>query len=161
MNAMWHVCVKTRRTLSNPITKLRTPNIFPKDSVQIRDIRLDPAGYLNGTTYPGCSIGQGNECTQLFPRRLRRTLRPCVTFRNKLYFMVRIVLNPSPNPQAGGPSLIGWPWLFIQYIRSYPPLLEAVVNTVMNLRVPQEMGNILTSWVTISFSRQTVLHGVG
>jgi hypothetical protein len=26
-----------------------------------------------------------------------------------------------PNPQAGGPPLVGSPRLLIQYIRSYPP----------------------------------------
>ena len=27
----------------------------------------------------------------------------------------------SPNPQAGGPPLVGCPWLFIQYFHSYTP----------------------------------------
>ncbi|KAJ4452211.1 hypothetical protein ANN_03729 [Periplaneta americana] len=40
---------------------------------------------------------------------------------------------PSPNPQAGGPPLIGCPRLLIQYIRSYPPYLEAV-SSIRNLR---------------------------
>jgi hypothetical protein len=31
-----------------------------------------------------------------------------------------------PNPQAGGPPHVGCPRLLIQYIRSYPPHLEAV-----------------------------------
>jgi hypothetical protein len=34
------------------------------------------------------------------------------------------------------------------------------VNTVMNLWITQKVGNFLTSWVTISFSRRTLLHGV-
>jgi hypothetical protein len=34
----------------------------------------------------------------------------------------------------------------------------AVVNTVINFRVPQKAGNLLTSWVIISFSRRTLLH---
>ena len=29
--------------------------------------------------------------------------------------------STSPNPQAGGPPLVGSPWPLIQYIRSYPP----------------------------------------
>jgi hypothetical protein len=33
---------------------------------------------------------------------------------------------PSPNPQAGGPHLVGCLRLLIQNIRSYPPYLEAV-----------------------------------
>jgi hypothetical protein len=31
-----------------------------------------------------------------------------------------------PNPQAGEPPFVGCLRLFIQYIRSYPPYLEAV-----------------------------------
>ena len=30
-------------------------------------------------------------------------------------------VSTSPNPQAGGPPLVGSPRLLIQYIRSYPP----------------------------------------
>ena len=30
-------------------------------------------------------------------------------------------VSPSPNPQAGGPPLVGCPRLLIQFIRSYPP----------------------------------------
>jgi hypothetical protein len=36
---------------------------------------------------------------------------------------------------------------------------QAVVNKVMNFRVPHKAENFLTSWVTISFSRITLLHG--
>ena len=31
------------------------------------------------------------------------------------------VVSTSPNPQAGGPPLVGRPRLLIQFIRSYPP----------------------------------------
>jgi hypothetical protein len=31
------------------------------------------------------------------------------------------VVRPSPNPQAGGPHLVGCPRLLIQFICSYPP----------------------------------------
>jgi hypothetical protein len=37
---------------------------------------------------------------------------------------------------------------------------QAVVNTVMYLRVPYNAGNFLSSWVTISLSMITLLHGV-
>jgi hypothetical protein len=42
------------------------------------------------------------------------------------YFVTRYFLgwggvSNSPNPQAGGPPLVGCPRLLIQYIRSYPP----------------------------------------
>jgi hypothetical protein len=43
------------------------------------------------------------------------------------------ITNPTPNPQAGGPPLVGCPRLLIQYIRSYPPKLEGV-SSICNLR---------------------------
>ena len=43
-----------------------------------------------------------------------------------LVFLRWGVVSTSPNPQAGGPPLVGCPRLLIQYIRGYPPYLEAV-----------------------------------
>ena len=37
---------------------------------------------------------------------------------------------------------------------------RALVNAVMNLCFPQNMGNFLTSFKPVSFSRRSVLHGV-
>ena len=37
---------------------------------------------------------------------------------------------------------------------------RALVNVVMNLRVPWNAGNLFTSWKLVSFSRKTLLHGV-
>ena len=37
---------------------------------------------------------------------------------------------------------------------------QALVNAVMNLRVPSNVGNFLTSWGPVGFSRRAVLHGV-
>jgi hypothetical protein len=37
---------------------------------------------------------------------------------------------------------------------------RAVVNAVMNLRVPQNAGNFLSSLGPVSFSGRTLLHGV-
>jgi hypothetical protein len=37
---------------------------------------------------------------------------------------------------------------------------RALVNVVMNLRVPQNVGNFLTSCKPISFSRRNLLNGV-
>jgi len=37
---------------------------------------------------------------------------------------------------------------------------RALVNSVMNLRVPQNTGNFLTSWELVSFSRRSLFHGV-
>ena len=36
----------------------------------------------------------------------------------------------------------------------------ALVNAVMNLRVPYSAGNLLTSCKPVSFSKRTLLHGV-
>jgi hypothetical protein len=48
--------------------------------------------------------------------------RLCVwIFRNKRTFSRREVVSPSPKPQAGGPPLVCYPRLLIQYIRSYSP----------------------------------------
>jgi len=38
---------------------------------------------------------------------------------------------------------------------------RAVVNAVVNLSVPKNVRNFLTSWKLVSFSRRTLLHGVG
>ena len=38
---------------------------------------------------------------------------------------------------------------------------RALVGAVMNLRVPQNARNFLTSCRPVSFSRRTLLHGVG
>jgi len=37
---------------------------------------------------------------------------------------------------------------------------RALVNAVMNFRVPYSVGNFLTSCKPVSFSRKTLLHGV-
>jgi len=37
---------------------------------------------------------------------------------------------------------------------------RALVNAFMNLRVPQNAVNFLTSWKSVSFSRRTLLYGV-
>jgi hypothetical protein len=35
------------------------------------------------------------------------------------------VVSPTPNPQEGGTSFVGYPQLLIQSTYSYPPYLEA------------------------------------
>jgi hypothetical protein len=37
---------------------------------------------------------------------------------------------------------------------------RALVNAAMNLRIPYNEGNFLTSCTPVSFSRRTLLHGV-
>jgi hypothetical protein len=62
------------------------------------------------------------------PVHVRDSVRHFVT----ICFFWRVV-NPTPNPQAGGSLLDGCPRLLIQYIRSCPPYLEAV-SSIRNLR---------------------------
>jgi len=48
-------------------------------------------------------------------------------------------------------------WIhLVQYRNQWRP----VVNTVINFRVPLRVGSILTSLVTISYSRRALLHVV-
>jgi len=37
---------------------------------------------------------------------------------------------------------------------------QALMNTVTNFWFPQKTWNLITSWVAVSFSRRTLLHGV-
>jgi hypothetical protein len=37
---------------------------------------------------------------------------------------------------------------------------RALVNAVINPRIPQNAGNFLTSYKPVSFSRRTLIHGV-
>jgi hypothetical protein len=56
---------------------------------------------------------------------MRPSPRLCVVFRKVLNFMVGDI-SPPPNPQAGGTPTVDRPRLLVQYIRSYPPYLDAV-----------------------------------
>jgi hypothetical protein len=64
---------------------------------------------------------------------IRHVPRLCVVIRNKYWVLLGRVFIPPANPQAGGPPTVGCPRLLIQYIRSYPPYLEAV-SSVRNPR---------------------------
>jgi hypothetical protein len=66
-------------------------------------------------------------------QRISSCPRFLMNFRNRLIFLRWGVVSPTPNPQAGGPPLVGCPRLLIQYIRSYPPYLEAV-SSIRKLR---------------------------
>jgi hypothetical protein len=49
----------------------------------------------------------------------RGSTSPCENFLT--WFFTGRVVSTSPNPQAGGPTLVGCPRLLIPFIRSYPP----------------------------------------
>jgi hypothetical protein len=65
-------------------------------------------------------------------QRIRPSPRPCVTFCNKLFFLWQGVVSPMPNPRKRT-TTFQCPRLLIQYIRSYPPYLEAV-SSIHNLK---------------------------
>jgi hypothetical protein len=41
------------------------------------------------------------------------------------------VVSPPSNSWAGQPPLVGYPWLLIQYICSYPPCVEASASSAV------------------------------
>jgi hypothetical protein len=65
--------------------------------------------------------------------KLGRLSKESVKVRGFLFTFVTGVFSPTPNPQAGGPPLVGCPRLLIQYIRSCPPKLEGV-SSIRKLR---------------------------
>jgi hypothetical protein len=61
-----------------------------------------------------------------------------ISLRSTFLLFRRGVVVPTPNPQAGGPPLVGCLRLLIQYICSYPPYLE-VVSSIRNQRMYHAM----------------------
>ena len=62
-------------------------------------------------------------CTYDLLNMFRALIRPSSRmwmFRNIGVLQWRVV-STSPNPQAGGPPLVGCPRLLIQFVRNYPP----------------------------------------
>jgi hypothetical protein len=51
--------------------------------------------------------------------------RTCETFCKIVRFYGEELLAP-PNTHVGGPPIVGCPRLLLQYVRSYPPYLQAV-----------------------------------
>jgi len=56
---------------------------------------------------------------------------------------------------------IGWEGMDRMHLTQKRDQRRRLVNTVTNLWVPYKVGNFLTSWVTIRFSRRALLQGVG
>ena len=76
----------------------------------------------------------------------------CDSFFTWWIFYGEKLLAPHPNPQAGGPPLFGRPQLLIQYIRSYPPYLEAVpLFSTWGRAMPlwQRLASLGTRWQNI------------
>jgi hypothetical protein len=60
--------------------------------------------------------------------------RPCVTFPETFFFLLRVVVRLAANPWGGGSTTsVDCPRLLMQRIRRYPPYLQAV-SSIRNLR---------------------------
>jgi hypothetical protein len=102
---------------------------------------LFPSGFPTKTLYTFLPTPMHATCPtylhfsvpRSFCQRILPGPRLCDTFCNRLDFLRCWVVSYPPNPQAGGPPPVGCPRLLIQYIRSYPPYLEAV-SSIHNLR---------------------------
>jgi hypothetical protein len=82
---------------------------------------------------------------------------PCTYFATNMFYGGEVVSLP-PNPQAGGPPPVGCPRLLIQYIRSYPPYLEAISSIrdsrtrhAIVTRDPLNITNVYTSLKVLIF----------
>jgi hypothetical protein len=89
-----------------------------------------------------------------------------VTTRNPawIYFDVVCTMHLPSRRFEGNIKIVlqevgcgGMDWIDLDYDRDK---LWVLVNAVMNLRVPQNPGNLLASWELVSFSRKALLHGV-
>jgi hypothetical protein len=98
---------------------------------QISTVHTIPS-YLSDFLHSTCQISYPFSLAYIVYRK-NLSLRPFVTFRNKIIFLQWGVGSSTPNPQAGGPLLVGSPRLLMQYIYIYPPYLEAV-SSIRNLR---------------------------
>jgi hypothetical protein len=69
------------------------------------------------------------------------------------------VVSTSPNPQAGGPPLVGCPRLFIQFFHSYPPYRRPFLHPqpedapCRGDRDPHSWDTRHTGWIFIEIVR--------
>jgi hypothetical protein len=127
-------------TLTYLLTYVRNWALLEELSIA-QPLKNSPAFYEPESSIPcsqEASTGPYPEPYQSNPlhRSCIQGIRPgprlLVYFRNRLFLRWGVV-SPTPNPQAGGPPLVSCPRLFIQNIRSWPPILEGV-SSIRNLR---------------------------
>jgi hypothetical protein len=96
---------------------------------------MEPEGSSPYTQEPAtCPYPEPDQSSLRTPPKLSKIhlniiLPPLFIIRNTINFLRRGVVSTSPNPQAGGPPFVGCPRLLIQYIRNYPPYVEAVPSS--------------------------------
>ena len=104
---------------------------------------MEPEGWLPYSQQPATCLTPEPDRSSPFPllslyRRMSPIPRPlCVIHR--MFRLLRWGVITLPNPQARGPPLVGCPRLFIQYIRSYPPYLQALPS-------PATRGRAMPWW---------------
>jgi hypothetical protein len=84
---------------------------------------MEPEGSLPYSEVPATCPYPELTRTVLYPEEAShqgKTIRLWVV-QNRFFFSREGVVSTSPNPQAGGPPLVGCPRLLIQFIHSYPP----------------------------------------
>jgi hypothetical protein len=66
------------------------------------------------------------------------------------YFLRRVILTSSPNPQTWGSPFVGCPRIIFPYLRSCPPSMEAV-SSIRCLRTRRALmtGSLLTCAVSV------------
>ena len=127
-------------------------------------------------------------CTEKFAKKnhLLAFFLMVWTSRNKIRIYGEELLAPRPNPKQDEHPLSAVRDCLFNIFESYPPswrpflhpkpqdapcrgdrdplityhLTGTVVNAVLNLRIPLNAWNFLTSWEPVSFSKRTLLHGV-
>jgi hypothetical protein len=116
--------------LLNPKVHYRVHNSSPLDPILSQ---INPAHSTSSyVRFKSIFLTSGRLCNGFFQGR-----GPLWHFVTSL-FLRRGVVSPMPNPQAGGPPLVGCPPLLIQYIRSYTWYLETV-SSILNLRTLQDL----------------------
>jgi len=78
---------------------------------------------------PKCSLPHSQvhaTCPYPEPNYHSRSFAYSLTVSQHAMSLLWGVVSTSPNAQPGGLPIVGCPQLLIQYIRNYPPILEAV-----------------------------------
>ena len=105
-------------------------------SARCRDLGVDSFSFCVKKNPPWKANSQENDRNLQNPKvhyRIHNSLTPVPILRassrackHRTFSLWGVVSTSTKNTQTGGPPIVSRPLLFIQYIRSYPPYLEAV-----------------------------------